>query len=87
MYGLGWPGVFIWAILFPISFFLVVYNAAKKNNLDNYFFKSSWGFFYNEYSKDCYYWEFIKIAQKELMIIILIFFSDDVIVKVFILSK
>jgi len=61
MYGLGWPGVFTWAIMLPLVFAYVIHGGAKKGKLDNIFFKNSWGYFYNEYSIKCYYWEFVKI--------------------------
>ena len=64
----------------------VLYNGNKKGKLNSVFFKNSWGYFYNEYHARCYYWEFVKIFQKELIIIILIFYTDDVIVKVFIIK-
>ena len=47
MYGFGYPGVFVWAVLLPVSFAFVIYNGAKRKLLDNVFFIQSWGFFYN----------------------------------------
>ena len=40
-----------------------------------------YGYLYNEYSKDTYYWEIIKICQKELIIIFLTFYEDIIIIK------
>lgn len=61
MYVLGWPGVFIWAVFFPLTFLYVVYHGKARGKLNNIFFRNSWGFFYNEYKAGCYYWEFVKI--------------------------
>lgn len=40
-----------------------------------------YGFFYSEYELNSYLWEFIKIFQKELMVIILAYYDEKVTVK------
>ena len=40
-----------------------------------------YGFLYKEYNKNHYYWEFVKIAQKILIIIILSIYSQDNLIK------
>jgi hypothetical protein len=41
-----------------------------------------WGYFFNEYLQQSYYWEFVKILQKELIIIVLTYYDQDIVVKV-----
>ena len=41
----------------------------------------SYGYLYKEYSKDCYYWEIIKIEQKTILNFFVIFYTDYVIIK------
>lgn len=36
---------------------------------------------FNEYAEDCYYWEFIKIWKKTILIIILTYFETNIIIK------
>ena len=43
--------------------------------------KLKYGFLYKEYNKNHYYWEFVKIAQKILIIIILSIHSQDNLIK------
>ena len=39
------------------------------------------GYFYNEYNEDGYLWEFVKIFSKEMIIIFLTFYEDQVVIK------
>ena len=39
------------------------------------------GYFYNEYNEEGYLWEFVKIFSKEMIIIFLTFYEDQVVIK------
>jgi hypothetical protein len=43
--------------------------------------RKAWGYLYNEYRKLAYFWEIVKICQKELIIIFLAFYEDKIIIK------
>lgn len=40
-----------------------------------------YGFLYNEYSERSYFWEFIKIAEKLFITIIITYYEEHIIVK------
>ena len=40
-----------------------------------------WGYMYNEYLDNAYFWEIIKICQREIIILFLIFYQDQVVFK------
>ncbi|CAD8174765.1 unnamed protein product [Paramecium pentaurelia] len=78
------PMLLILAILIPIYFFYGLYS--NSNLLDDKKVRLQWGYLYNEYTKRAYFWEVIKILQKELMIIFLTYYDDSVIIKATIIS-
>lgn len=43
--------------------------------------RKKWGYFYNEYTKGAYLWEFVKIFEKELVIIGLTYYEDKIVIK------
>ncbi|CAD8203708.1 unnamed protein product [Paramecium pentaurelia] len=67
------PMLLILAIFIPIYFFL-------------WSLQLQWGYLYNDYTKHAYFWEVIKILQKQLMIIFLTYYDDNVIIKATIIS-
>lgn len=71
--------ILIWAFVLPLSFFYLVYK--KRHHLYTNSVRKNLGFFYNEYSQSTYYWEFIKLFQKELLFMFLTFYQDYVVVK------
>jgi len=79
MLKLCFPMLFAFAIFVPIYFFFGLYSNFKK--LDEKKVRLQWGYLYNEYTKSAYFWEVIKIAQKELMIISLTYYEDRIIIK------
>lgn len=44
-------------------------------------FRELWGYLYNEYAIKAYYWEFVKILQKECIIIVLSYYEDYIQIK------
>ncbi|CAD8212447.1 unnamed protein product [Paramecium octaurelia] len=78
------PMLLILAILIPIYFFYGLYS--NSHQLDDKKVRLQWGYLYNEYTKTAYFWEVIKILQKELMIIFLTYYDDSVIIKATIIS-
>ncbi|CAD8171348.1 unnamed protein product [Paramecium pentaurelia] len=73
------PMIVIWVAILPLIFLYRVYT--YRFHLNNRHIRSRWGFFYNEYDTSAYYWEFVKIFQKELMVIFLTFYEDYVLIK------
>ncbi|CAD8136990.1 unnamed protein product [Paramecium pentaurelia] len=73
------PSFVIISILLPMFFWFVVYN--NRAHLNTSKVRKIWGYLYNEYKVDIYYWETIKILQKEFIIYVLIYYEDYVAVK------
>lgn len=40
-----------------------------------------YGFFYNEFTHDCYYWEFVKMIEKLAIACIMVYFTENVVTK------
>jgi hypothetical protein len=73
------PMLVLWAILLPGIFaFLVFLIRHKLNDSEN---RYRLGFFYNEYEQHAYFWEFVKIFEKEFIIIALTYYEEDIVVK------
>ncbi|EAR88963.3 transmembrane protein, putative (macronuclear) [Tetrahymena thermophila SB210] len=73
------PFLIIWVIIIPFA--LLVYIKKNKKNLDSLFINMKFGFLYREYKSNVYYWEFIKIAQKISIILVLNLYYQNQIVK------
>jgi hypothetical protein len=46
----------------------------SRDKLDDKATRLHWGYLYNEYKKDAYFWEIVKIVEKELIIIFLTYY-------------
>ncbi|CAD8109520.1 unnamed protein product [Paramecium sonneborni] len=73
------PVLLFVSILIPLYFFMSLYS--NKTSLSQKITRNKWGYLYNEYNLDAYYWELIKITVKQLLIIILSFYDDNVVKK------
>ena len=68
------------AALIP-SILLKLMNKYSKKLHNSFKILLSYGYLYKEYSKDCYYWEIVKIEQKTILNFFVIFYTDYVIIK------
>ncbi|CAD8119529.1 unnamed protein product [Paramecium sonneborni] len=79
--GFGVPGLLFWLLILPIAFWYPCYLGAQQMKLDSIIFSRSWSFFYQEYRRDRYYWEFIKIFYRSLISVLICYFQEEIIVK------
>ncbi|EWS73141.1 transmembrane protein, putative (macronuclear) [Tetrahymena thermophila SB210] len=77
-WGLGFilPLLFAFVFLFPYILLRQLKNS--KNNLQELKVKRKYSILYKEYTQKCYYWEFVKMAQKLSIILSLNFYSQDI---------
>lgn len=61
-------GLFIWGILAPTAIFLIVYF--NRKNLHQHKFKYRYGFLFNGYLRQRYYWEFVIISKKFVLVVL-----------------
>ncbi|CAD8094306.1 unnamed protein product [Paramecium primaurelia] len=73
------PGLIIFGFLIPFLLFLLMYF--KRNDLDNHIFRPHICYLYNEYEKQSYYWEQIKLSKRAIMILILTYFETNIHLK------
>ncbi|CAD8201964.1 unnamed protein product [Paramecium pentaurelia] len=73
------PGLFLFAFLIPSLFFISLY--INRNILNEKRIRQKLGYLYNEYKTSAYFWEIVKIVEKELVIIFLSYYDDDIIQK------
>ncbi|EWS74814.1 transmembrane protein, putative (macronuclear) [Tetrahymena thermophila SB210] len=74
-----WPLLGLWAVVIPLLQFLIL--VIKRRSLHTISMKFSFGFLYNEYSENCFWWEIVKTFQKILIILVLNIYEQRVIVK------
>ena len=79
MLGFAFPFLFVIALVIPIFLWYCVYT--NKTLLQETKTKKIWGYLYNEYRKETYYWETIKIILKEFIIIVLAYYEDYIPIK------
>lgn len=75
------PLFFVWAFLIPFIFFVNLRRHARRGRLNNIHVKQKYGYLYSEYDDDEYWWEFVKIYQKILIMAILEFYVEQIIIK------
>ncbi|CAK62035.1 unnamed protein product (macronuclear) [Paramecium tetraurelia] len=63
------PGIFI------------IYLTKYKNSLQKYYIRRQWGYLYLEYQHNAYYWEIIRIVSRELIMIAITFYQDNIVIK------
>lgn len=73
------PAFVLVSIIIPFFLFIILYNHRKTLHLTK--IRKIWGYLYNEYHSEVYYWEIIKIFQKELIILVLVYYVDYVSIK------
>ncbi|CAD8124667.1 unnamed protein product [Paramecium sonneborni] len=73
------PFILLFAIVIPSFFFFGLYS--NKEKLEKKNIRLLWGYLYNEYKKEAYFWELIKIVEKELIILSLLYYQDSVVAK------
>ncbi|EAR87179.2 transmembrane protein, putative (macronuclear) [Tetrahymena thermophila SB210] len=73
------PMLLFWVFIIPaILFFLLRRN---KDKLEFSEIKLKYGFLYKEYQNYSFYWEFVKMAEKLAIILVLNFYSQSIITK------
>lgn len=75
--GIALPALFLWIFIIPGYFFIVIF--LKKNKLEDIAIMRKYGYLYIDYK--VYYWEFIRMYEKTLIIIFLEFFETKQIFK------
>ena len=62
--------------------FLLWYGVHKnRDHLELTKIKKRWGYLYNEYRSSAYYWETVKILQRQYVIIVLAYYEDFIPIK------
>ncbi|CAD8119965.1 unnamed protein product [Paramecium sonneborni] len=73
------PSLFTLSIIIPFYLLFGLYQNRNKFHLK--MIKQSWGYLYLEYRNLAYYWEIVKIFQRELIILTLTYFEDSILIK------
>ncbi|CAD8209458.1 unnamed protein product [Paramecium octaurelia] len=73
------PSFLVIAFLIPVIFFFAIYYNRKR--LDDKSIRQQWGYLYNEYTHQAYFWEIVKIIEKELLLIFLSYYDEYVVKK------
>ncbi|KAL4429488.1 hypothetical protein ABPG74_001333 [Tetrahymena malaccensis] len=68
------PGIVMWGLLIPLFILRKLYQ--NKNNLDDVLVRIPYGFLYQDYKYDKYYWEFLKSYMKIIIVVIHNFYGD-----------
>ncbi|CAK72942.1 unnamed protein product (macronuclear) [Paramecium tetraurelia] len=77
--GFCFPLLIIFCCVLPFFLWFGVHK--NKYQLDMTKVRRTWGYLYNEYKLHAYYWETIKILQKQVIIIVLAYYDDHIAIK------
>ncbi|EAR91481.2 transmembrane protein, putative (macronuclear) [Tetrahymena thermophila SB210] len=78
-YYLVFPCLIIWIVVFPVALFLILF--LNKKRLQKLNLELKYGFIYKEYKINAYFWEFVKMFIKIIIILCLNFYSQSTQVK------
>ncbi|CAD8130058.1 unnamed protein product [Paramecium sonneborni] len=78
------PGSLLIGLILPLTLFLLMYINKDQHKKIN--FRRHIGYLFNEYTQKNYFWEIIKLWKKTIIIIILIYFETDIILKALLLD-
>lgn len=53
----------------------------KKEKLENIKLRRHIGYLFNEYNQSSYFWEYIKILKKTVIIVIIVYFETNLFLK------
>ena len=74
------PIIFV-ELTVPLIVFIILYRGSKKNILDKPYmisnYKYIYGYFYIDYGDSIYYWEFVRMSLRLLIVISLSLFSSQ----------
>jgi hypothetical protein len=73
-YGIALPSIILWCLGIPALACIYISRLYRNNMLDDKFTFIVYGFFYNGYKRDYYFWEIIVLYRKAAIIVILVFF-------------
>ncbi|CAD8127415.1 unnamed protein product [Paramecium sonneborni] len=73
------PSFLVIAFMIPAIFYFAIY--LNRHRLDDKKIRQQWGYLYHEYTTQVYFWEIVKILEKELLIIFLSYYDEQVIKK------
>jgi len=73
------PLLFLFLLIIPLLMFIKL--TLKKAQLALISMRLRWGYLYNEYKQSAYFWEFVKISTKVLIIISLSLYDDFIVIK------
>ncbi|CAD8187793.1 unnamed protein product [Paramecium pentaurelia] len=73
------PGLLVFGCIIPLGLFLLMY--IKRSQLEIIKLRKHICYLFNEYSSTNYFWEFIKISNKAIIILITTYFETDVQLK------
>lgn len=77
--------ILLFEILLPLALLAVLVNRFKKSRVRSFdevsLFTKNFGYIFLGYSVRCYYWEFVRIAQKVAIIAVIITFNDQELLK------
>ena len=69
------PSIIVWGCGLPIVFLCLLYK--RREVLHKFSVKAKFGFLYNGYEMGTFYWEFIILYRKVLIVAILVFVVDE----------
>jgi len=78
IYSLAFILPILLTVVFLIPYFMYYSLSKKKNNLKAPSVLLTYGLLYNEYKERAYFWEFIKMTQKVMIIIFLNFYETHI---------
>ncbi|EAS07788.2 transmembrane protein, putative (macronuclear) [Tetrahymena thermophila SB210] len=70
------PAIIIWILLVPLIFFYRIFVASKNKKLDRFQTIQRYGYLYQEYRQNKFYWEFIKMYERVFITLSLVYFNN-----------
>ncbi|CAK92783.1 unnamed protein product (macronuclear) [Paramecium tetraurelia] len=73
------PGLGLIGWLLPFTLLILLY--VKRHQIESVKFRKHFCYLFNEYNKENFFWEWVKLAQKTFVIVILTYFETNIYLK------
>ena len=77
------PSIVVFLVGIPLIFVVILYK--NRNSLKNPIIVLKYGYLLKEYKQSTYYWEFVKMMQRMLIMFVINFYSQDQKTKAFLI--
>ena len=76
----GLPTLLLWGLVLPTIYFIQIKNTRQRNMLGDESFTKKYGFMYQGYTRNYYWWEFVILSRKLVLLLASVLLVQNIVV-------